>query len=51
MIGIILDLLSINDFYGVSEEIDIAKGKYELTLNLKKGIKQRKRWQRSKQLK
>ena len=27
---LILDLLSISDFYGVSERVDIAKGKYQI---------------------
>jgi hypothetical protein len=29
MIKNIIDLLNINEFYGVSEDIDIAKGKYK----------------------
>lgn len=29
MIKIILELLAMNDWYGVSENIDIAKGKYK----------------------
>ena len=29
MIKQIIDLLNSNDWYGVSEEIDIAKGKYK----------------------
>lgn len=29
MIKDILDLLNANDWYGVSEDIDIAKGKYK----------------------
>jgi hypothetical protein len=29
-ITLIMDLLSIDDFYGVSENIDIAKGKYKI---------------------
>ena len=35
MIKEILQLLAIDDFYGVSEEIDVAKGKYELTDTIK----------------
>lgn len=30
MISQILNLLSTNDFYGVSENMEIAKGKYEI---------------------
>lgn len=43
MIENILKLLSIEDFYGVSKNIDIAKGKHELTTSFKKAWKQRKR--------
>ena len=42
------ELLNKHDWYGVSEAIEIAKGKYELTWNLKKIREQRKRakkWQ------
>jgi hypothetical protein len=48
MINIILKMLDINDMYGVSKEIDIAKGVNKLPLNLKDGFKQLKRkskWQ------
>lgn len=34
------ELLRLNDFYRVSETMDIAKGKNELPLTLKKGFKQ-----------
>jgi hypothetical protein len=30
MIASIIDLLRTQDFYGVSKEVDIAKGKYKL---------------------
>lgn len=43
MIENILNLLRTGDFYGVSENIDIAKGKYELTTSLKKKREQLKR--------
>ena len=52
MIATIIQLLQLNDYYGVSETIDIAKGKYELPKSLKQGIKQIKRdlkWQKQKQ--
>ena len=48
MIGIVLDLLSLDEFYGVSEDIEIAKGKNKLPLSVKEGIRQHKRkrkWQ------
>lgn len=40
---IVLKLLQIDDFYGVSENIEIAKGKYKLPQTLKEGYKQIKR--------
>ena len=43
MIKEILQILAIDDFYGVSEDIDVAKGKYELTDTIKEGYKQGKR--------
>lgn len=45
MIENIIILLSIDDFYGKSDRIDIAKGKNEFTTSFKKAWKQRKRWQ------
>ena len=29
MIKTVIDLLNLEDFYGISEDIDIAKGKYK----------------------
>lgn len=52
MIQTILDLLNSNDFYGQSELIEIAKGKYKLPMSLKeKGeqLKRQKAWQLKKQ--
>lgn len=49
MIKTILDLLSSFDYYGKSEIIEVAKGKYELPTTFKKGFNQIKRnwkWQR-----
>lgn len=49
MIQLILDMLAMDDFYGVSEEIDIAKGRYKLNTSIKKEYKRRKRikaWQK-----
>jgi hypothetical protein len=49
MIKNIIDLLNINEFYGVSADIDIAKGKYkypatwkELKQLLKRKLKSKK---------
>jgi uncharacterized pyridoxamine 5'-phosphate oxidase family protein len=43
MIQEIIDMLKITDHLGVSENIEIAKGKYKLTDNLKEIYKQEKR--------
>lgn len=43
MIAQILELLKMDDYYNVSEVVDIAKGKHEYTGNLKKIYKQKKR--------
>ena len=40
MIKQILELLAIDDWYGVSENIDIAKGKYKINDSLKEAYKQ-----------
>ncbi len=40
---ILFKLLRIDEFKGVSENIDIAKGKYKLPETIKEGIKQIKR--------
>ena len=40
---IFIKLLNIGDFYGESETIEIAKGKYKLPTSLKAGFKQIKR--------
>lgn len=48
MMGLILDILKINDFYGISEEIDIAKGKNKLCLTVKEHVEQKKRRKWSK---
>jgi len=48
MIDQILQLLKQDDYYGQSELIDIAKGKYEFTTSLKRKREQLKRkeaWQ------
>jgi hypothetical protein len=43
MIKQILELLAIDDWYGVSENIDIAKGKYKACANMSDVKKQLKR--------
>jgi len=43
MIKFIIELLKSDDFFGVSEIVDIAKGKHEITGNVKKIFKQEKR--------
>lgn len=43
MIQQIIALLKVDNFYGVSENIDIAKGKYLLSDSLRKNYKQGKR--------
>jgi hypothetical protein len=57
MLNTIIQLLKSNDFYGQSEIIDIAKGKYKLTTSVRESYKQAKRelylkqaerWQRKK---
>ena len=44
MITEIIDLLNTDDFYGVSEEVDIAKGKYETPTTFKGFWKMIKRY-------
>ncbi len=45
---IVLKLLALDDFYGISETIETAKGKYKLPENLREGIKQIKRIRNAK---
>jgi hypothetical protein len=44
MIKNILDLLKLDDYYGVSPYIDIAKGKYQAPKTIKEAINKRKRF-------
>tara|TARA_R100000541_G_scaffold4689_4_gene12104 strand:+ start:2515 stop:2667 length:153 start_codon:yes stop_codon:yes gene_type:complete len=47
---IAIKLLNLDDFYGLNETIEIAKGKNKLPETLKEGFKQVKRqikWQKS----
>ena len=39
----IIAMLQLDNHYGISESVDIAKGKYKLHTSLKKAIKQGKR--------
>jgi hypothetical protein len=48
MIQNILDLLNANEFYGVSENVEIAKGKYELPNGWKDSLYKIKRHRKSK---
>ena len=43
MIKNIIAMLSVDDFYGVSENIDIAKGKYAYTNSFRKMTRQERR--------
>jgi len=43
MIKHILDLLALDEFYGQSELIEIAKGKYQIVTSWKQAFKQIKR--------
>jgi hypothetical protein len=51
MIKELITLLKANNYYAVSESIEIAKGKYKAPETIKEGIKQAKRkiqWQKKK---
>ena len=43
MLRNIIELLRLSDYYGVSENIDIAKGLYKLDTSVKESWKQAKR--------
>ena len=43
MIEKIIQLLMVSNFYGISENIDIAKGKYEFTTSIKEQWKHAQR--------
>lgn len=43
MIQQLIAMLQISEFYGESETIDIAKGKYKYHTSIRKAIKQAKR--------
>jgi hypothetical protein len=40
---VFIKLLNLDNFYGETENIEIAKGKYKLPTTLKEGLKQIKR--------
>lgn len=44
----IINLLNQDDFYGIDERIDIAKGKYEPPKTLKEAFAKRKRFKKYK---
>lgn len=44
MIELIHSLLALDDYVGISENIDIAKGKYEMKLSIKEAWKHKKRY-------
>ena len=46
MIDLTLKLLRLSDFKGISENIDIAKGKYKLPVTFKQGIYYYKRFKK-----
>ena len=43
MIKNIVDMLKLDDHFGISDNVEIAKGKYKLESNVKKIYKQEKR--------
>ena len=43
MIDLIIQLLQVDEFYGESELIDIAKGKYKIPYTIKEHVKSKKR--------
>lgn len=46
MIDLTLQLLRYSDFKGISENIDIAKGKYKIPMSVKEGIYYHKRFKK-----
>ena len=48
MLKNILDMLKVDDFYGKTEFIDIAKGKYAIPTTIRETYKQAKRELKSK---
>lgn len=48
MIGKILELLKITEYYGISENVEIAKGKYKIPTTVKEVFEQARRQKRMK---
>jgi hypothetical protein len=48
MINGIIDLLQLDNFYGISKHIDVAKGMYQIPKSFSDGTKQLKRIWKSK---
>jgi hypothetical protein len=48
MIKTVIDLLNLDDFYGISDDIDIAKGKYKYPQTIKEATQLLKRIWKSK---
>jgi hypothetical protein len=46
MIKNILNMLQLDDWHGISENIDFAKGKYKKPNTIKEAIKSLKRWRK-----
>jgi hypothetical protein len=46
MVREIVELLALDDWYDVSDRVDIAKGKYKIATSFSEGWKNRKRWQK-----
>lgn len=46
MIDLTLQILRLSDFKGLSENIDIAKGKYQIPLTIKDAWKHHKRFKK-----
>ena len=43
MLRLLIELLRVDDFYGISENVDIAKGQYKLNTSVRESWKQAKR--------
>lgn len=48
MIGKIIELLKITEYYGISENVEIAKGKYKIPNSVKEVFEQARRQKRMK---
>jgi hypothetical protein len=51
MIGKIIELLKITDYYGISENVEIAKGKYKIPNTVKEVFEQARRYKHMKRKK